>query len=125
MKDYQGELNKIIQEYYQLGDIIHDLYKYADYPNNIKCDLLKELVNEKLEQESRKDKLIVGSEWECIAENRGKNTVFKKGMQVYVWEVEANFITFGHGTVYGYVRDSIPIEQFLLCFKFLKEGEQL
>ena len=45
MNKYQEQLNQIIKEYYQLGDIIHDLYKYADYPDNIKCDLLKELVD--------------------------------------------------------------------------------
>ena len=87
-------------------------------------NLMQELIDYKFEQESRKDKLIVGSEWECVAENRGRNTVFKKGIEIYIWEIEANFITFGHGTVYGYVRDSVPIDQFLLCFKFLKEGEQ-
>ena len=86
---------------------------------------LSELVNEKVEQESRKDYLKVGSQWECVAENRGRNAVFKKGIQAYIWEVEENFINFGYGTVYGYVGDSVPIEQFLLCFKFVKEGEQL
>ena len=45
MNKYQEQLNQIIKEYYQLGDIIHDLYKYADYPDNIKCDLLQELVD--------------------------------------------------------------------------------
>ena len=78
---------------------------------------LRELVFEKLEQESRKEKLIVGSQWECVAENRGRNTVFKKGIETYIWEIEENFITFGYGTVNGYARDSTPIEQFLLCFK--------
>ena len=85
---------------------------------------LRELVFEKLEQESRKDKLIVGSQWECVAENRGRNTVFKKGIETYILEIEENFITFGHGTVYGYVRDSAPIDQFLLCFKPIKEGSE-
>ena len=97
-------------------------YHGGEKGNNVK--IIQELVNEKLEQESRKDKLIVGSKWECVAENRGRNAVFKKGIQTYIWEVKENFVNFGHGTVYGYVRDSVPIEQFLLCFKFLKEGEQ-
>lgn len=91
----------------------------------VEFEVLKQLIDEKLEQESRKDKLIVGSEWECVVENRGRNDVFKKGIEVYIWEVKGNFVNFGYGTAYGYVRDSIPIEQFLLCFKFLKEGEQL
>lgn len=82
---------------------------------------LRELVFEKLEQESRKEFLKVGSEWECVAENRGRNTVFKKGIETYILETEENFITFGHGTVYGYVSDSAPIDQFLLCFKPIKE----
>lgn len=84
---------------------------------------LQELVDKEIEQESRKDKLIVGSQWECIAENRGRNTVFKKGIETYILEIEENFITFGHGTVYGYVRDSAPIDQFLLCFKPKGENE--
>ena len=86
-------------------------------------EVLQKLVDEKVELESMKDKLIVGSEWECVAENRGRNTVFKKGIEVYIWEIEENFVTFGHGTVYGYVRDSVPIDQFILCFKPVKEGE--
>ena len=118
MKDYQGAISRIVDEYIP----IH----YEGTPTNQQTEdalLLQELVNEKLEQESRKDKLVVGSKWECIAENRGRNTVFKKGIQIYIREVVENFITFGYGTVNGYVVDSVPIDQFLLCFKPLKEGE--
>ena len=125
MSKYQRALEEIKNMLNDMTQNENDSFKYHYYVKAGTIDLLQELVNEKLEQESRKDKLIVGNEWECVAENRGRNAVFKKGIQTYIWEVKENFVNFGHGTVYGYVRDSVPIEQFLLCFKFLKEGEQL
>ena len=56
MKDYQEALDRLENFAYHGGE----------KGNNVK--IIQELVNEKLEQESRKDKLVVGSEWECVAD---------------------------------------------------------
>ena len=133
IKKYQDMIGNILATFVDVVDedktygFYHNSEHYynTDYytQNKHYFDELEKLAIEKDEQESRKDKLIVGSQWECVAENRGRNAVFKKGIEAYIWEVKENFVNFGYGTVYGYVRDSIPIEQFLLCFKPLKEGE--
>lgn len=113
MNKYQEALNKIIK----FSALYEDEYEGGSEKTQRNENIIQELVDKEIELQSRKDKLVVGSEWECLAENRGRNTVFKKGIETYIWEIEENFITFGYGTVNGYARDSAPIEQFLLCFK--------
>ena len=113
MNKYKEALNQITK----FSALYEDEYEGGSEKTQRNEKIIQELVNKEIELETRKDKLIVGSQWECVAENRGRNTVFKKGIETYILEIEENFITFGHGTVYGYVRDSAPIDQFLLCFK--------
>ena len=86
----------------------------------LRCEeILKELVNEKLEQESRKDKLIVGSQWECVAncyyESYGDALKIEKG--------EITQLQSYHNHTLAISRGIMPTQQFLLCFRPLKEGE--
>ena len=111
MKDYQEALDRLENFAYHGGE----------KGNNVK--IIQELVNEKIEQESRKEKLIVGSRWECVAKNRGRNTIHKKGIEVYILKIEENFSIISYEIIYGWVEDVIPTDQFLLCFKPIKEGE--
>ena len=95
----------------------------------LRCEeILKELVNEKLEQESRKEKLIVGSEWVCVINNKAQQfgnykpyvENIKKGLIVEVFDVNG-LIIFGHDkSMESWV---VGEEQFLACFRPLKEGE--
>ena len=77
MKDYQEALRNL--ENYVIEKLREEDLSINHF--TIEIEVLQQLIDEKLEQESRKDKLILGSKWECIAENRGRNTVFKKGIR--------------------------------------------
>ena len=89
-------------------------------------EMLKKLVEEKDEQESRKDKLVVGSEWECVVDCLGERKfnngdthtmIIRKEQGIEV--VKTHYIS----TTYGFVNSSssmtftMPTDQFLLCFK--------
>ena len=52
-------MNKYRDALYRLDDGEHTIEDF---------ELLKKLAKEKDEQDSRKDKLIVGSQWECVAD---------------------------------------------------------
>ena len=121
MKDYQEMLDEL--ECYALQWAVNYLNNEESIEILNHSKTLQVLIDEKLEQESRKDKLIVGSEWECVAKNRGRNTIHKKGIEVYILKIEENFSIISYKTVYGWVEDVIPTDQFLLCFKPIKEGE--
>ena len=130
MKDYQEALDTLECNAIQWASNHKYNEKHNFYIDSDMCDemlnhskLLQQLIDEKLEQESRKDKLIVGSKWECVAKNRGRNTIHKKGIEVYILKIEENFSIISYKTIYGWVEDVIPTDQFLLCFKPLKEGE--
>ena len=71
--------------------------------------IFEQLVSEKDEQESRKEKLVVGSEWECVAECTSSMNRHYKGL-VYKVKSLGGFVV---GIEHGYV----PLDQFLLCFK--------
>ena len=114
MKDYKGAICIIIDEYIPMH--------YESKPMNKQTEdalLLNDLVNEKLEQESRKDKLVVGSKWECVAncycEFWGDCLKIEKGTVI---QLQSN-----HGHTLALNRGIMPTQQFLLCFKPLKEGE--
>jgi hypothetical protein len=102
------------------------------FVNNVKIDeeeqtisevrnTLQQLIDEKLEQESRKDKLIVGSQWECVAncyyESYGDALKIQKG--------EVTKITSYHNHTLAITRGIMPTQQFLLCFKPIDKREQL
>jgi hypothetical protein len=94
-----------------------------DYVDNEAADkmlnhskLLQQLIDEKLEQESRKDKLVVGSEWECVFECFGENRHYDVKDNVVInkiFNLYGTYINVGHGQI----DDNIPEQQFLLCFK--------
>ena len=85
----------------------------------IEFEVLQQLIDEKVEQESRKDKLIVGSKWECVAncfcENWGDALIIRKGDIIQMQSIHNHTLAINRGIM--------PTEQFLLCFRPLKEGE--
>ena len=64
------QMNKYIDALYRLDDGEHTIEDF---------ELLKKLAKEKDEQESRKDKLVVGSEWVCVAGCDSKHFVYDVG----------------------------------------------
>lgn len=90
--------------------------------------VIKELVNEKLEFESRKDKLIVGSKWECVAVCL-VSEISNKEKSIPILTVLGSVCLFvGNDDLMSTIkvkdkRYVIPTSQFLLCFKPIKEGE--
>lgn len=86
--------------------------------------IIQELVNEKLEQESRKDKLVVGSEWECIVSCFANDSMFYKvGTKVKVLSLEEYDRVFFVRVKSEWQEVIFVVDQFLLCFKPIKEGE--
>ena len=110
MKDYQEALDRLENFAYHGGE----------KGNNVK--IIQELVNEKLEQESRKDKLIAGSQWECVA-----NCMIDKGAHSseYVKNGDIVEIHYCDPELFVFIDEHrflmIPTQQFLLCFKPIKE----
>ena len=107
MNKYQEALNAIktepkIQDYY--GDYINFFDK-----DDEDIALLQELVYKEIELQSRKDKLVVGSEWECIIDCYGSEHEFVVVQSVKVFEILDDKVRIGY--------DWIPKQQFLLCFK--------
>ena len=96
MKDYKGAISRIIDEYIPMH--------YESKPMNKQTEdalLLNDLVNEKLEQESRKDKLIIGSEWECVAncycESYGDALKIEKGIVVQLQSNHGHTLALNRG----------------------------
>lgn len=85
---------------------------------------LYELVAEKTEQLSRKEKLVVGSEWECVADYMCALLVdsftqevryLNKGNVVKVIDINEKYHTvFIRSVIHTY---SVTLDQFLLCNK--------
>ena len=95
---------------------------------------LRELVFEKLEQETRKDKLIAGSQWECVAICYSEGISFRAPICLVNVKGIVEITEIGESDGIHYVEYSfqngirldefaIPTQQFLLCFKPIKEGE--
>ena len=95
--------------------------------NDEEENLVKKVIDEYVEFESRKDKLVVGSEWECIAENLAQlylesdidSRMFFKGSFVVISEIGTSWVdvrqtdvTFEKELDFTFMED-----QFLLCFK--------
>jgi hypothetical protein len=90
--------------------------------------LLQQLIDEKLEQESRKDKLIVGSEWECVldlicpclkynGETKVGYELLYKTRVVTIVEVVNNYVKFKMDDYLCI----IGLPQFLFCCRTRKE----
>ena len=74
---------------------------------------VKEVLFEKHEQLSRKDKLVVGSEWVCLVDNfpMGSNFRIQKGWVVKLLSVDMPLFETERGLKYCMFQD-----QFLWCF---------
>ena len=86
-----------------------EIYENLDeiYEN---LDILQQLTDEKLEQESRKDNLVIGSRWECVCKSYGTVKILD------VHPLSKN-VTFG-GMIFSRTE---KIDDFILCFKPVKE----
>ena len=129
IKKYQDMIGNILATFVDVVDedktygFYHNSEHYynTDYytQNKHYFDELEKLAIEKDEQESRKDKLIVGSEWECVAdcycEFHGEALIIVEGELIKVQSI--------HNHTLAINRVIMPTQQFLLCFKPLKEGE--
>jgi len=90
----------------------------------IELEVLQQLIDEKSEQESRKYKLIVGSEWECIVSCFANDSMFYKvGTKVKVLSLEEYDRVFFVRVKSEWQEVIFVVDQFLLCFKPLKKEE--
>ena len=118
MSKYHDALCRIIDEYIPMH--------YEGKPMNQQTEdalTLQELVDKEIELESRKEKLVVGSEWVCLVDclcsvddnkKQRKVGLIKKGSKFKIYE----FIeVLGRVTIKEPLKFDIPIDQFLLCFK--------
>lgn len=94
------------------------------------ADLLQKLVDEKFEFESRKDYLVLDSLWECVVECYIRyDDIFVRVDDLFVLVTKGYVCQFiceqGDFVIIWCSEDhyKLPKEQFLLCFKPIKEGE--
>jgi hypothetical protein len=85
-------------------------------------ELIEQLVSEKEELQSRKDKLVVGSEWECVAHCYGENRQYKPTSKAIIYKIESGYWNYVEIFI-DTLLDNMPTDQFLLCFK-PKGGKQ-
>jgi len=95
-----------------------DSYYQKDKPKIV--ETFRELVNEKLEFESRAEKLVVGSRWECTIQCvvfTSKDN-FNEAILTVVGQV-VKITGFSNIVSLSYGRQTylLPKEQFLQCFK--------
>lgn len=76
---------------------------------------------------NRKEKLVEGSEWVCEVDNNGDNLVLTRGSKVVVVKTEEHF-DYDEVSIHVHVyingrseEETIPIDQFLVCFKPLEK----
>ena len=137
-KKYQDMIGNILATFVDVvnEDKIYGFYHNSEHYYNTDYytgnkhyfDELENLAIEKDEQESRKDKLIVGSEWECLVvcfvaeiSNKGKITSILTVLDgVCVFIGNDYFMSTIKVNGKHYV---IPTSQFLLCFRPIKEGD--
>lgn len=94
-------MNKYRDALYRLDDGEHTIEDF---------ELLKKLAKEKDEQESRKDKLVVGSEWECVYLCFGRHSIWNIEDVCQVTRITENGVGLSN-------EDYMPKDQFLICFK--------
>ena len=115
MKDYQEALEWISS---QKGWI--DPYEFSEEHQG----MFEQLLIEKLERESRKDKLIVGSQWECVVSCFANDSMYYKvGVKVKVLSLEEYDKVLFVRVKSEWQEVIFVADQFLLCFKPIKEGE--
>ena len=120
MNKYQEALN-------ELENYIVEKLRADDLSINhfmVEIDQLQELVDKEIEFESRKEKLVVGSEWECIARCNGMEFTHIKGTIVRIENTNGDLevLIKPLNNLEDYMFDLDPndvvcTDQFLLCFK--------
>lgn len=104
-------MNKYRDALYRLDDGEHTIEDF---------ELLKKLAKEKDEQESRKDKLVVGSEWECVADCYGDKIAYYKNANVILNKFDENLLE-----IISFEKsDRMKKDQFLLCFKPKEKADE-
>ena len=121
-------MNKYQQAYAYVAQRVKEYRTYkedsSDIQYQMKCqrdmlelDLIKELIDEKIEQESRKDKLVVGSKWVSLVNLISEDRI-PKDLKVEVTDILDDIVIVNFGE---YI---FTIEQFMICFKQTEsEGE--
>ena len=125
-------MNKYLEvagELTEIRDYILD-YNHSHHFHSCRADLFVELFNtlddilaEKIEFESRKDKLIVGSEWECVVECYGAFNFIGVGERVRIIDVFGGEGVLAIQYLDSELFDQLPTSQFLYCFKPVMKGE--
>ena len=78
---------------------------------------VRDVLREKHEQLSRKDKLVVGSEWECIVPHKAESGWCLIGTPFTITEIKDGWV-FSEKVILNIKFESFDfIEHFLLCFK--------
>ena len=107
-------MNKYLDALYRLDDGEHTIEDF---------ELLKKLAKDKDEQDSRKDKLVVGSEWECVVDCTVAHITdiapSWKGDEIQVTKIVLDVIEFRclNDTERRKQKYTVGKDQFLLCFK--------
>lgn len=86
--------------------------------------LYMDLLEEKIEFESRKDKLVEGSAWECVVPHLADATQpydIKKGSKVTILDIAEEYLSYLNEKE-ELVLDAI--EHFILCFKPIEKGNR-
>jgi len=120
-------MNKLQEAY---GRIVDDMETCigADENGNINqltddVWLIQDLVNERIEFESRKYKLVVGSEWECVVECYGAFNFIDVGERVRIIDVFGGEGLLAIQYLDSELFDQLPISQCLYCFEPVMKGE--
>ena len=80
--------------------------------------LIQELVDKEIELQSRKDKLVVGSEWECVVPCFGDDSMYYKvGVKVKVLSFNKYDKAYFVKVASDWQEVTFVKDQFLLCFK--------
>ena len=111
MKDYKKAYEIIVnRQLYLSGGIVLNAEK-----------LILELVDKEIEFQSRKDKLVVGSEWVCVVEHHveylhdGDFYIIEVGQFISVTNLTDNIVAFQ--TDFLNLKCVDTLTHFLLCFK--------
>ena len=131
MNKYQEALDRILSYAYMYLAYRTDATQkeLESYVRGILQDkrMIEKLINEKIEFESRKEKLVVGSEWECVveclAERYTENVSYTRIMRLsdsfIVTKIGYSYIVVRLPQIDFLAEYTMPTDQFLLCFKHL------
>lgn len=121
MNEYKEALKRIksVQAWDEGLGAFWNIFDHRD--EDIK--LIEELIAEKTEQLSRKDKLVVGSEWECVVGCYGDVHKWDKGDKVTITKI-VNVLGYLQIDANNLIKDNVLIDQFLLCFKPIEKPNE-